>query len=113
MLNTKIVLCTVSIIITASKEEAQWHNCGTIYYIKKKSPEKPNTHKHHRNPVYPFFSLLSSHLYQMWFAHPPVSLAYILSPKLGLPLDNAVNEILLTINLKSNIHVCTVLSADY
>lgn len=81
--------------------------------MKKKSQEKPNTHKHHRNPVYPFFSLLSSHLFQMWFAHPPVSLAYILSPKLGLPLDNAVNEILHTIKLQSNIHVCTVLPADY
>jgi hypothetical protein len=63
-------------------------------------------------PVYLFFSLLSARLYQMWFAHPPVSLAYILSPKLGLPLDNAVNEILLTINFQSNIHVYTVLPAD-
>jgi hypothetical protein len=83
----------------------------TILHEEKVS--RKTTHKRHRNPVYPFFSLLSSHLYQMWFAHPPVSLAYILSPKLGLPLDNAVNEILLTINRQSNTHVCTVLPADY
>lgn len=62
-------------------------------------------------PVYPFFFLLSVHLYQMWFAHPPVSLAYILSPKLGPPLDNAVNEILLTVNFQSNIRIYTVLPA--